>query len=124
VAIVLDEITSDWDASVGLIPEHSFTTSTGYDTLISTGESGKERRRSKRSIQQREWKLVFNVLTKAEADLIWSFYQSQKGAYGAFTWQDPVTTLTHNVRFKDDTLSRDYFTSNFYKLSFDLIEIL
>ena len=104
---------ADFDTDVGLIPEHTFSTTTKYVTLISQGENGKERRRSKRSTQRRTWKLVFNGLTASDAGLIWTFYQSRRGAFEAFPWEDPVTTTTHTVRFKSDKLTSDYFTYNF-----------
>lgn len=115
---------ADWDATVGLTPEYTFPTTATFKTLISTGEAGKERRRSKRSIQRGEWKLKFGYLTETEADLIWAFYLARKGAYEAFTWQDPVKGgAPISVRFKDDSLTKAYFQFNSYSLSLTFIEV-
>ena len=116
---------ADWDTSVGLTPEFTFSTTTGFATLISTGENGKERRRSKRSTQRREWKLKFGLLSDVEIALIWDFYLARKGAYESFTWTDPVEGGSPvTVRFKDDTLTKNYFKANAYNLSLTIIEVI
>jgi hypothetical protein len=115
--------TNDWDSDVGLTPEHVFTTEIKFKTLVSRGESGKQRRRSKASGPQ-TWSLKFGVLVASDADLIWQFYQDCNGAYDTFAWINPVDSVAHTVRFKSDTLSRDYFQYNFYRLSFEFEEII
>lgn len=116
---------ADFDNDVGLTPEYTFTTGSSFKTLISEGEAGKERRRSKRSTQRREWKLKFGLLTEVEADLIWDFYLARKGAYEAFTWTDPVAGGSPvTVRFEDDSLTKDYFQYNSYSLSLAFIEVV
>ncbi|MCK5617314.1 DUF2460 domain-containing protein [Candidatus Pacearchaeota archaeon] len=115
---------ADWDNDVGLDPEFSFSTETSFKTLVSTGEAGKERRRSKRSTQRREWKLKFGLLSDVEVALIWDFYLARKGAFGSFTWVDPVEGGSPvTVRFKDDNLTKNYFKANAYNLSFAFIEV-
>ena len=115
---------ADWDSEVNLTPEYSFPTTASFKTLISVGESGRERRRSKRSTQKREWRLTFNILSEVEVDLIWNFYLARKGAYEAFTWTDPVAGGSSiSVRFKDDALTKDYFQYNSYSLSLTFVEV-
>ena len=115
---------ADWDSEVNLTPEYTFTTKSSFKTLISTGESGKERRRSKRSTQKREWSLQFSILSEVETDLIWNFYLARKGAYGSFTWVDPVEGGSPvTVRFKDDSYTKNYFSYNSYSLSLVFVEV-
>ena len=115
---------ADWNTTVGLVPDYSFATTGSFLTLVSKGESGKERRRSKMSTVKREWKLTFPLLTSSECALIWDFYVARKGAYDAFTWLDPVTSTQYTVRFKDDNLTKDYFQYNQYKLSLEFVEVI
>jgi hypothetical protein len=115
---------ADWDNDVGLTPEYTFPTTVEFKTLISVGESGRERRRSKISTQRREWSLKFGILSDVETSLIWDFYLARKGAYESFTWQDPVeggSSVT--VRFKDDKLTKNYFKYNAYNISINFIEV-
>ena len=116
--------TNDWDADVGLIPEIPFTTSISFVTLISKGERGKQRRRSKADGPM-TWKLNFPILDDTDTDLAWDFYINCKGAYDSFAWIDPVTSVGYTVHFKQDNLAKEYFSNpNLHKLSLEFEEII
>ena len=95
----------------------------GFKTLISKGESGRERRRSKASTARRTFKLAFKILTNTEIDAILAFYIARKGSYESFTWTHPRTAEVVNVRFLKDGLTRDWFTANSHKTGVEFQEI-
>ena len=115
--------TNNWDNDVGIDPSYSFIVGASFKTLVSTGESGKQRRRAK-SVGPFVWQLDFSTLSVAEADKIWQFYLDCKGAFDTFTWTDPVSSVSYTVHFKNDTLTKDYFTYGLYNLSLEFEEII
>ena len=115
--------TNDWDSDVGLIPLFPMTETVRYRTLVSSGESGKQRRRAK-ATGPRTWELVFDALTSTEADLIWQFYKDCNGAYDTFVWTNPENSTLYTVHFKSDELSKEYFQYNLHRLSFVFEEII
>jgi len=108
------------------IPQFTFSEDVDFVTLISKGEKGKERRRSKRSTAKRKFTLTFNVLTSAVGDAIYAFYIARKGATETFNWTNSVTgtVYTDCIRFEHDNLSREYFTKGRYKLTINFIQVL
>lgn len=89
-----------------------------FKTLISSGELGKERRRSKASLLP-TYDLTFLRLKTADADALFAFYLARKGAYEAFYWTPPGESQGL-YRFERDDLSRDWFMSNRHKLTLTL----
>ena len=115
--------TNNWDNDVGLICEFPIATTRKFKTLISTGESGRQRRRSK-AVGPRTWSLVFNILTAAETELVWQFYQDCNGAYDTFLWTNPEDNVQYTVHFKSDELTKEHFQYNFSRISFAFEEII
>lgn len=109
------------------VPHYVLAQSAKYSTLISEGESGKERRRSKRTTPTVSFQLQFNRLTLSDADALWTFYNAKKGMGTAFTWTNPVqeggVNVEYTVRFESDALTRSYFMQNRYQLNLGLVKV-
>ncbi len=90
-------------------------------TLISTGEGGRERRRSKVSVAMVSISFPLNVLSAANLTTLYNFYIARKGAYEAFNIT--VDGTTYLVRFAKDGLSWDWFVSNWKRSSIDLQQV-
>ena len=99
----------------------------GMRTLVSSSESGKERRRSKVSVARRKFTLTFSQLTTSQVDAIWNFYVSQMGATYTFSWTRPArgsgdSSANYTVRFFRDGLSREWFLANLHNTGVEFIE--
>jgi len=106
-----------------IVPTYSFRSGGGYKTLVSEGESGKQRRRSKRSTLRRTWQLNFDV-HKEEADRILDFFDYVLGAYGSFTFTCPREDIAYTVRITSDNLDVNWENYVIHKLSLEFEEIL
>ncbi len=73
---------------VSPIPQYSYTTDIEFKTLTSQFENGAEQRRSKWSRGKMQITLAYNVLTKAQIALLWSFYIVRKGSFETFYFTD------------------------------------
>lgn len=105
-------------------PEFTVTESEiGFKTLISKGESGRERRRSKASTARLTFKLIFNILINTEIDAIWAFYLARKGSYESFDWTHPRTSEALKVRFLKDGLTRAWFAANCHKTGVEFQQV-
>ena len=117
---------TSWDSAI--LPDFTVTESeVGIKTLISKGESGRERRRGKVATARRKFKLNFGILTTTQVDWIWTHYVDRKGALLTFTWTRPArgtgdSAVQYTVRFEADGLSRDWFNANLHKLGVTFIE--
>lgn len=66
------------------VPEVPYTISPRWKTIITTFDTGAEQRKQKRAFPVFDVVLTYDVLTLAEMQLLWNFYQAQAGSYGAF----------------------------------------
>jgi hypothetical protein len=66
------------------LPQLPYTISPRWKTIISTFDSGDEQRKQKRSFPVFDVVLTYDVLTLAEFQSLWNFYQSMAGAFGFF----------------------------------------
>jgi hypothetical protein len=83
-------------------PEFPLTTGGEFETLVSRGERGKERRRSKRDWDRKRFSLRFNSLKPWEIHEMYDFYHRHKGALTAFYFWNPLDELVENGGFEDD----------------------
>ena len=105
-------------------PQLVYSYSPGYRTLISTFESGKEQWRQKWSVPRRRFHLVWNAISKSDADAIRAFFEARKGAYESFTFQNPADSISYTVRFIEDSLTQEFITPTICRLECDFIEVI
>ena len=67
-------------------PQYIYRSTTSWNTLVSTFETGEEQRRSKRALSQATFDLQYHALAVAAADAIRAFYDARKGSYEAFNF--------------------------------------
>lgn len=109
---------SDWH------PQYVFSYGPSYKTAISDFDSGKEQRRQKWTSPRHRFHLVYNAITKTQADLMVAEFDTNKGAYTSFSWTNPADTNSYTVRFVEDSLMQEFITSTVCRLEFDLIEVI
>lgn len=69
-------------------------------------------------------KLRYRLLSQSDRNLIYNFFLARKGQTETFYWTDPITSLIHIIRFKEDSLNVEYFAYKLYHLNeVDLIEV-
>lgn len=111
-----------WDNSWA--PQYVFSYGPSYKTSITEFDSGKEQRRQKWASPRHRFHLVYNAITKAQADLMVAEFDANKGAYTSFSWTNPADTTSYTVRFVEDTLMQEFITSTVCRLEFDLLEVI
>ncbi len=65
-------------------PEFSAIFKARWKTIISPFDNGKEVRKQKQFFAQYDMSFLYNLLTPAEFQTLWNFYQARKGAYESF----------------------------------------
>ncbi len=107
-------------------PQFISTYSVGWKTLVTSFESGKEQRRAKRSSSITIFNLVFNALTKANAETLRNFHIARLGSFESFDYVNPMETgtPTYTVRFLDDGFSVDALDGSNCSVSCNFIEVL
>jgi len=66
------------------VPSWPYDIKVRWNTTISSFDSGKEQRRQKNLYPKYDVSLTYPVLTAANMQILWSFYQSKKGTYEPF----------------------------------------
>jgi len=105
-------------------PQFVYSYSPGYRTLISTFESGKEQRRQKWTAPRRRFHLVWNAISKSDADAIRAFFEARKGAYESFTYHNIPDNTDYTVRFVEDSLVQEFIAPAICRLECDFIEVV
>lgn len=95
-----------------------------YDTLVSESENGVEQRRTKRSSARRTFECFATNQTPTELSTVTTMFNSKKGRYGSFTWNNPNDSTDYTVRFKEDSLRISREGYQIYDFEYTLIEVL
>ena len=77
-------------------PEFGLKEDIEYSTLIFESDSGKEKRRSKRSQAIRTLDCFLESESEEAIDLIWSFFKARKGRYDTFWVKFPTNYKVQN----------------------------
>jgi PKD repeat protein len=126
-----DEV-RDWDhltdsldpGGKHIVPEFVYTDGHSYKVLVSTGESGKERRRAKRSTNKKTWQLTFNSYSEKEISRIFDFFDYCVGPTNSFTFTCPRNDVSYTVRFTDDSLGRSWQSESIHQVTINFIQVL
>lgn len=97
------------------------TSEVGFKTLISAGEGGRERRRSKVSAPLLSFSCPLKYLSSADLTTLYNFYVARKGAYEAFNLT--VAGTSYLVRFAKDGLTWDWFQQNWRNSSIEVRQV-
>lgn len=111
-----------WDANWS--PQFVSSYGPTYKTAITDFDSGKEQRRQKWTSPRRRFHLVYNAITKTQADLMRAEFESNKGAYTSISWTNPFDSTSYTVRFDSDSFKQEFITSTVCRLEFDFIQVI
>lgn len=75
------------------VPSWPYDIKVRWNTTISSFDSGKEQRRQKNLYPKYDVSLTYPVLSVANMQILWSFYQSKKGTYEPFYFYSLESTL-------------------------------
>lgn len=67
----------------------TFNEESHWNTLVTKYEDGKEQRRQKWSSPKRSYEVVLKAKTDVESQQVWDFYNSRKGAFETFYFENP-----------------------------------
>jgi len=115
---------------MGTYPQSSLTSYPTYpiremvvDSSISSPfENGMVQARPRYTRQRKKWSLSYRALTEDEKNSVSDFYNSMLGGSYYFTWVNPMTEVSHTVRFSGN-LEITQITGSYYTVSFDLEEL-
>lgn len=106
-----------------------------FDTTIQQAKSGKERRAAWRANPRYAYKLKFNVLRSVaalqEVQTLMTFFETHRGRWDSFLFNDPYDGVQRRVRFDQDKLEAERIAMNTvsggghtWQVSVDLILVL
>lgn len=75
------------------VPSWPYDIKVRWNTTISNFDGGKEQRRQKNLYPKYDVSLTYPVLSVANMQILWSFYQSKKGTYEPFYFYSLESTL-------------------------------
>lgn len=78
------------------IPVYPLDITGEWKTLSTDFESGRQQRRQVWTFPRRSIKLEFDAITQVQADTLWNFYNTCKGAYDPFWFFDPTKDSSGN----------------------------
>jgi phage-related protein len=105
------------------VADASFESSINYNTLITSTEYGKERRRNKWTNPRRTFVLYFNNATQEVMEYIRDFHLNV-GNFETFSWENPNDNQTYTVRFLEDNITINYLGYDVYEIQLNFIEVL
>jgi phage-related protein len=94
-----------------------------FKTLVTRFENGSEQRRNKWGNPLKTFRLSYQNRPESEVDSLKTFFEEKKGAYTAFTFDNPNDETEYNVRFASDSLEVKRVAYDVYDFSFDLKEV-
>ena len=107
-----------------LVPDYTLESTFEYSTLITKFENGVEQRRPRRANTLTGFKLNYKNRPLADLTTIQALFASQQGAFAAFTWTNPEDSVNYNVRFKQDTLTKQLKFYGLWDFTFELVIVL
>jgi hypothetical protein len=91
------------------VPSWPYDIKVRWNTTISSFDGGKEQRRQKNLYPKYDVSLTYPVLSVANMQILWSFYQSKKGTYEPFYFYSLESTLWEGcyIGIGDGTIYQD-----------------
>jgi len=103
-------------------PFYVFSEGIKFKTLISELEGAQEQRRKKWATGRRTFRLEFKVLTTAEIATLFTFYIARAGSFEAFDFVNPNDSVTYQVRFLQDEMTKERFSAALFATGLEMIE--
>ena len=97
-------------------PSYSVTEIPSFNTKIIGYGNQIEQRIAINSIANKIYRLQWNILTPAEKDTLYNFFVARLGSYDSFTWTNVIDSVSHTVRFKEDSANFEYFNYLLWRL--------
>ena len=90
----------------GAVAQYPATRTAGYATQAFRFLDGTEQKFPQRGTAATRWVIKLNLLDDTEMAQVSSFFQSQQGRFGTFSFVDPWDASTHaNCSFESDELA-------------------
>jgi hypothetical protein len=91
-----------------------------FSTKIQTATSGRELRASWQSRPRHEYQITFEALVtgrlgRTQPQALFEFYARMRGAFGTFSFRDPLDGQTRTCRFAEDGLEMERFSLHHWK---------
>jgi len=93
------------------------------EVAVTTYPNGLEQRVGGVAVPRMRFRLSFPVLTSAEVEELWQFYQARQGVLLPFYFTSPRTGQRYLVRFQQTSFSREMFAYLLESCGLDLIEV-
>ena len=90
-------------------PSYSVVETPLFNTQVINYGNKIEQRIAMDSVVRKSFKLYWKSLTTAEKTTVYDFFVARLGAFEAFTWVNPIDSVSYNVRFKEDACNVEYF---------------
>jgi hypothetical protein len=94
------------------------------DTLITLYPNGMEQRIKTVNASRRQFNLNFKVLTSAELEGLWLFYQAHGGQAYPFVYVNPADGADYVVRFANKSMGRTWLAYQLEATGLQLIEVI
>ena len=104
-------------------PNYVYEEQIGYTTDIVQYEDGYETRYS-RGTPRRQFVLQFTNSDLTAKNNLQTWFDTYKGKTTAFTWVNPLDSVTYNVRFMEDILEITEKDYQIYDISITFIEVI
>ena len=95
-----------------------------YSTTTQGSDAGFETRISRASTPRVRYHVTVEFMTDGERTALRSLHDTVKGSWGSFTFTDPETAGSVNVRFESDALSFTRICATLWSTEVDLITVL
>ena len=93
-------------------------------TLKSPTEDGYVITRAAWTRAKKTFLVKYNALPIADYNTLVDFFENDaKGGAEVFNWTHPVSSVTYEVRFEEDTLKAEYISPSLVSCSFTLEEV-
>ncbi len=90
----------------GAVAQYPATRTTGYATQAFRFLDGSEQKFPQRGSAATRWVITLDLLDDTEMAQVCTFFQSQQGRFGTFSFVDPWDATTHaNCSFESDELA-------------------
>lgn len=84
-------------------------------------EAGYAQTRPKGFLPHRKWEMEWSAMSSTDYSALYTFFVENNGLI--FTWTNPLDSVTYNVRFSQESLSRNMLTKERAEVSITLEEV-
>ncbi len=104
-----------------LVPNRIKNVVPEFDTNVVVFENKKEQRSPNYDVAKERFKLVFQLLNKADTNTLIDFFKARKGQFEAFLLNNHIDGQTYTVRFASDKLSLNYLNVHYADCEIEVV---